>query len=271
MVCGWACYSGHQGQDWQYMPYNTSYGQNVYAVESGTVVFIENGWSGCDDPFVAGGNDWNQPSNKVIIQHTNGLYTRYVHIIDVVPGLIVGSTVSRGQVIAYIGNVGPISPCDNNNPNTNAHLHFEVGTGWTSNTLTGRYDPVSIFDGCSPPYCCGATTVTDANCAGIFFDSGGPNATYSNYENYTFTIAPAGALNITVNFYWLDLELNYDYLSVYDGPNTASPLIGSYTGSTNPGTITSTGPELTFNFSSDVSKLGQGWSGDWTHRTPWGR
>ena len=168
MLCGWACYSGHQGQDWQYSPGNTSYGQNIYSVEGGTVVYIETGNVGCDDPFLAGGLDWSQPSNKIIIQHWNGLYTRYVHIIDVVPGIVVGSVVGRGQVIAYVGNVGPISPCDNSNPNVNAHLHFEVGTGWSGNTLTGRYDPVSIFDGCAPPFCCGSSVVSNNNCNGTF-------------------------------------------------------------------------------------------------------
>ncbi len=263
-VCGWACYSGHQGQDWQYTPNNTSYGQNIYAVDAGTVVYVETGWTGCDDPFIAGGNDWNQPSNKIIIQHTNGLYTRYVHIKDVIPGIAVGSVVAHGEVIAYVGNVGPISPCNNSDPNINAHLHFEVGTGWSGNTLTGRYDPVSIFYGGYPPFCGNSTTLTNTNCTGSFFDSGGPNATYANFENYTFTIAPAGTSAITVNFYWLDLELNYDFLYVYDGPSTASPLIGTYTGSNNPGTLTSSGGAITFQFTSDVSTLGQGWSADWS-------
>lgn len=263
VVCGWGCYSGHMGQDWQYTPNNTSYGQNIYSVSDGTIVYVETGYVGCDDPFIQGGLDWNQPSNKIIIQHSNGLFTRYVHIMDILPGLSVGSYVPRGGVIGYIGNVGPISPCDNNNPQINAHLHFEVGTGWSGNTLTGRYDPVSIFDGCYPPFCCGNTNFIDYNCSAPFSDSGGPNATYANFENFTVTVSPPNALNVSFNFYWIDLEAGYDFITLYDGPSTSDPVIGTFTGSNSPGWVTSSGPSMTFQFTSDVSIVAQGWSADW--------
>ncbi len=265
MVCGWACYSGHQGQDWQYTPNNTSYGQNIYAVDDGVVTALVTGYTGCDDPFIAGGLDWAQPTNLIIVYHSSvNLYTRYLHIKDAIPGLAVGSTVYKGDVIAYIGNVGPISPCNNTNPNINAHLHFEIGTGQSGNSLTGRYDPINDFTGCYPPFCCTSTSLNNTNCSGTFEDTGGSNATYSNYENYTFTIAPPSAAAVSVNFWWLDVENGYDYLYAYDGPNTSSPLIGAYTGTSIPSNITSTGGAITFKFISDVSILGQGWSASWS-------
>ncbi len=263
VTCGWACFAGHLGQDWQYTPNNSSYGQNVYSVDSGTVVFVETGHIGCDDPNIPGGNDWAQPSNKIIIQHTNGFYTRYLNIKDVIPGIIVGSVVSRGEVIAYVGNVGPITPCDNNDNNINAHLHFEVGIGYTGNSLTGKFDPSSIFDGCSPPYCCSSSTIINNNCRGLFYDSGGPNANYANYENLIYTISPPSATNVTANFYWIDIEAGYDFINFYDGPNTASPSLGTFTGTNNPGVIASTGPSLTIQFTSDYSIIGPGWDADW--------
>jgi murein DD-endopeptidase MepM/ murein hydrolase activator NlpD len=264
MVCGWGCYSGHQGQDWQYMPYNTSYGKNIYAVADGVVVHMVTGYTLCDDPFIPGGLDWAQPSNLVIIYHPSvNLYTRYVHIANVVPGLAIGSQVTQGQVIAYIGNVGPISPCDNTNPQINAHLHFEVGTGVSGNGLTGKFNPVSIFNGCYPPFCCKPLSWTETACTGIFQDTGGPNATYSNNESYTMTIAPPNASKVVVNFYWIDIESGYDYLYAYDGPSTSSPLIGVYTGTINPGTIISSSGSITFRFVSDNTIMGQGWNADW--------
>jgi len=264
VVCGWACYSGHQGQDWQYVPNNSSYGQNIYAVYDGIVRYIQRGYTGCDDPFIAGGNDWNQPANFVIIEHSNGFFTRSFHVKDVVPGLTVGSVVKQGQVIAYIGNVGPISPCDNSNPNINAHLHFEVGTGWGGGiSLSGRFDPVSIFTGCYPPFACGSKALTSANCSGNFEDTGGSNATYSNKEDYTFTIAPAGATSVAVKFNWIDIESGYDFLYAYNGTSTSAPLIGTYSGSANPGTITANSGAITFRFISDVDILKQGWSATW--------
>lgn len=269
MVCGWGCYSGHQGQDWQYMPYNTSYGQNVYAVESGVVVHMVTGYTLCDDPFVPGGLDWAQPSNLIILYHPSvNLYTRYVHIANVVPGLTIGSQVNKGQVIAYIGNVGPISPCDNSNPQINAHLHFEVGTGYSGNGLTGKFNPSGIFSGCYPPFCCGPTMWVDTSCNGIFQDTGGPNATYSNNENFTLTIAPPNASQISMTFYWLDIEQGYDFLYLYDGANTNAPLIGVFTGSQNPGTVIASSGSLTIRFSSDGSVVKQGWSADWNCSYP---
>lgn len=265
VVCGWACYSGHQGQDWQYMPYSSSYGQNVYAVYDGVVKYIQRGYTGCDDPFIAGGNDWNQPANFVIIEHSNGYFTRSFHVKDVVPGLVVGSAVKQGQVIAYVGNVGPISPCDNSNPHVNAHLHFEVGTGWSGGiSLTGRFDPVSIFTGNYPPFCGGSPAFVNNNCSDGFSDSGGSNATYSNNENYTYTIAPPLATAVTVNFNWIDIENGYDFLYAYDGLTTSDPLIGTYTGTNVPPALTSTTGAITFLFVSDVNTLGQGWSADWS-------
>jgi murein DD-endopeptidase MepM/ murein hydrolase activator NlpD len=264
MVCGWGCYSGHQGQDWQYMPNNTSYGQNIYAVESGVVVHMVTGHTLCDDPFIPGGLDWAQPSNLIILYHPSvNLYTRYVHIANVVPGLTIGSQVNKGQVIAYIGNVGPISPCDNSNPQINAHLHFEVGTGYSGNGLTGKFNPAGIFSGCYPPFCCGPTSWVNTSCSGIFQDTGGPNATYSNNENYTVTIAPPNASQISMTFYWLDLEQGYDFLYLYDGASTNAPLIGVYTGNQNPGTVMASSGSLTIRFFSDGSVVKQGWSADW--------
>ncbi len=177
MVCGWACYTGHVGQDWQYMPYNTSYGRDIYAVADGTVVYIITGNTGCHDPFTDGW--WGHPTNMIIIKHTNGKFTRSLHIKNVAPGIAVGTAVSCGQLIAYVGNVGSISPCNNSNPQINAHLHFEVGTGRVGGSLTGKYNPASIWIGCFPPSCCGpavppAPSVSSNNCGDKTLTHGAP-------------------------------------------------------------------------------------------------
>ncbi|CAN5126719.1 hypothetical protein BH09BAC5_BH09BAC5_23080 [soil metagenome] len=105
---------------------------------------------------------------------------------------------------------------------------------------------------------------SDFNCTGSFDDTGGPSGNYSGNEDYTFMIAPANAQNVTINFSSFDLELNFDSLFIYDGPNTSSPLIGTYTGTSSPGTITSTDTAMTLHFISDPFVNNTGFTSTWT-------
>ncbi len=89
-------------------------------------------------------------------------------------------------------------------------------------------------------------------CQDTIFDMGGPSGKYFNNELYTYTLAPQNATSLTLNFTQFDVEANYDTLWIYDGPSTTSPLIGSYTGTNSPGTVVSTGGQLTLRFKSDV-------------------
>lgn len=100
-------------------------------------------------------------------------------------------------------------------------------------------------------------------CSDTLYDTGGPSRSYYNNEDFTYTIAPAGAFSVQLSFSAFVTEANYDTLWIYDGPNTASPLIGFYHGSNAPGTVTSTGPTMTLRFKSDVSTVNSGWSAIW--------
>ncbi len=105
------------------------------------------------------------------------------------------------------------------------------------------------------------TTIT--TCNALFYDDGGPDSNYGNNRNYTMTFlpgTPGGILEaVFENF---QTESNYDFLYIYDGASTNAPLIGSYSGSSNPSTVTATNAEgaLTFRFSSDQSVNGNGWN-----------
>ncbi len=103
-------------------------------------------------------------------------------------------------------------------------------------------------------------TVNNA-CGGMFYDSGGPAGNYGNSQLFTATFcAPPGQF-ITFNFTAFNTEFLFDWLDVYNGPTTGSPLIGSYTGTVGPGTVTSTlGGCITFVFDSDISSVASGWA-----------
>ncbi|RMG83440.1 MAG: hypothetical protein D6707_01080, partial [Bacteroidetes bacterium] len=109
----------------------------------------------------------------------------------------------------------------------------------------------------------GSASYSSSECSGKFYDSGGGTANYSNYEDWTYTIAPPGAANITVTFNSFDIESGYDYLYIYDGPSSSSPLIGSYTGTSSPGTVVSSLGAITFKFYSDNWTNKPGWDADW--------
>ncbi len=132
--------------------------------------------------------------------------------------------------------------------------HSDPGINWDWN----RY--YKLIN--TPP---AATILTTAS--GSFFDSGGSGANYINDERSITTISPVGAATVSVTFSAFNLENTWDYLYIYDGADINAPLIGYYTGTTNPGTITSSGPSLTFEFRSDCATLAPGWSATYTSTT----
>ncbi len=100
---------------------------------------------------------------------------------------------------------------------------------------------------------CGITACTDS-----IFDGGGPSKNYYDKENYTYTISPAGASSVTIDFKSFGLENGNDTLTIYDGATLTSPVIGKYTGLASPGVITTTSPSVTLKFKADngVNNIG---------------
>lgn len=84
-----------------------THGSNIVAAESGTVILAHYGWNG-------------GYGNYIIINHGNGITTRYAHASKLY--VSDGQTVSKGQVIAAVGTTGN---------STGPHLHFEVRTNGT--------------------------------------------------------------------------------------------------------------------------------------------
>ena len=106
------------------------------------------------------------------------------------------------------------------------------------------------------------TTLADYCNGDHFYDSGGANGNYQNYEDITTVIAPSNGNNsVTVIFNSFQLEGCCDYLRVYNGLDVNAPLIGQYNGSTIPSSFTADNPSgaLTFWFTSDGSVTYSGW------------
>ncbi len=103
------------------------------------------------------------------------------------------------------------------------------------------------------------TNCAQQPCADTIYDGGGPAWNYYNFEDYTFTIAPPNANGLNVRFLSFELENDYDTLWIYDGPSTAAPLLGAWTGTQSPGLLQASGNSLTFRFVSDGATTGPGW------------
>lgn len=78
-----------------------NYGDNIYAYKSGTVIKVQ----------------YSNKSygNMVLIQHDNGMQTRYAHMSSI--KVSNGEKVSCGEIIGHMGSTGN---------STGNHLHFEV-------------------------------------------------------------------------------------------------------------------------------------------------
>ncbi len=97
---------------------------------------------------------------------------------------------------------------------------------------------------------------------GVFMDSGGER-NYSNREAFIYSIRPREEGRIRVTFSDFDLEEGFDFLTVYDGPDTQSNISSRYSGNDIPNIIESNGNSLTFKFVSDNRKQGRGWKASW--------
>ena len=86
---------------------------------------------------------------------------------------------------------------------------------------------------------------------------------YDHNENFTFTICPNGAASIIIDFSFFNTEPINDYLMIYDGPNSSSPVLaGPFSGVSTPPQITSNGC-VTLVFVSDLNVAADGFNLSW--------
>jgi murein DD-endopeptidase MepM/ murein hydrolase activator NlpD len=133
--------ASHEGRDYVHhdpaVPVVT-----VRAAGSGTVVYVR---VGCPQSSMFHHNNSAREcgagwGNHIVVQHSNGVYTRYAHL---KPGGIhvdAGMTVRAGDVLGEMGNSGR---------SETRHLHFELGTrasGFDSCGMSTSFDRVYNSD-----------------------------------------------------------------------------------------------------------------------------
>lgn len=94
---------GHPGIDFAYVQGDHTTG--IHAVADGKVIQAQGGWNG-------------GYGNVVVVDHGNGMQTRYAHLREIY--VSVGDKVSAGQLVGWMGNTGNVYG------RTGLHLHFEI-------------------------------------------------------------------------------------------------------------------------------------------------
>lgn len=107
-----------------------------------------------------------------------------------------------------------------------------------------------------------AATYTTSS--GAFYDTGGSAANYSNDERKFWLFTKPGTTNITLSFSSFNVENGYDNLFIYNGGTPSSPLIGQYSGTVNPGPVTSVNDSILVEFRSDCATTNPGWIANYT-------
>jgi PKD repeat protein len=107
------------------------------------------------------------------------------------------------------------------------------------------------------------TTTTSAGDSGTFFDQGGASSNYDDELSCGLLINPVCADSIKLKFKSFDLELNYDYLKVYDGKNRFGTLLLSATGNTIPSEVVATSGSMYILFTSDAYVTAEGFEASW--------
>lgn len=96
-------------------------------------------------------------------------------------------------------------------------------------------------------------------CSDTLYDMGGPAVNYYDNEDYTFTIAPPGA--VSMQLYWdqFDLESGYDSLYLYAGNQAQGTPLLAWSGNTLPAPMSVSSGAFTLRFRSDGSTRRPGW------------
>ncbi len=118
-----------------------------------------------------------------------------------------------------------------------------------------------LNDGTTP------SPISITSSSGTIHDSGGASGNYGDDERLYWLIEPPGATSVTISFTSFDLELNWDYMYLYDGNSVHDDLIGVYTGTSTPGTITAESGSVLIEFRSDCATTNPGWTASYTSST----
>ncbi|MEI6123168.1 MAG: C10 family peptidase [Bacteroidota bacterium] len=164
--------------------------------------------------------------------------------------------------------------------------YFHFNWGWS-----GQYDGYFLLDNLNPggnnftldhelilnffpdssadyPTSC-PTNMTLKGTKGTLSDGSGPLYKYKDNADCYWLIQPDDSvINIKLTFLEFNTEADSDKVIVYNGATIASPVLGTFSGSSLPSVITSTGKSLLVRFISNDTISADGWLAEYTTTTP---
>ena len=208
--------------------------------------------------------------------------SKYLYTTNSWNNLLIGN-LDLGRPIIYSGSTsggaGHAWNCDGYQGTNSFHMNW----GWSGayngyfllNALSVDGDDfnyvqgavVNIYPGQNYPYyCSGTSTLTGT--AGTFDDGSGPS-NYANNSDCFWLIDPTTTVaKIKLTFDEFSTESGNDVVTVYDGETTASPILGSFSGSAIPAQVTSTGGKMLVGFNTNGSATASGWHASYTSTFP---
>ena len=111
---------------------------------------------------------------------------------------------------------------------------------------------------------CANLWLEQTNTSGIIFSTKINRGNYDNNMDCKWTLSSNAKLELT--FFIFSTQLGADYLYVYDGGPSSSPLNGTFSGMNLPSPITSSSNKLHVRFTSDSSGTARGFRASYRGR-----
>ena len=195
---------------------------------------------------------------------------------------MVRASLDAKQPLCYAGfgsGGGHAFVCDGYS--TSDHFHFNwgwsgYGDGYyyldnlnpASSFTNGQQAIFNMVPATGYPYgCAGTKTLTSPT--GTLEDGSGPIASYASNGDCMWLIDPTETIDhLKLNFNRFETESQFDVVTIYDGPTTADPVLGVFSGSTLPSDLVSSGPQVLVRFTTNGSNQANGWMLSWTSVYP---
>lgn len=124
-------------------------------------------------------------------------------------------------------------------------------SGWVAN-----YTSTGVTPSCS------GNSVLSAR-SGTVSDGSG-TANYANNQLCSWLIAPPCATSVTLSFSQFNTEAGYDGVVVYNGSSSSDSMIGAFSGTSLPASVTATSGQMYVVFVSDYSTVKPGFTANYT-------